>query len=76
MFRNTGTYIGSVVATFGAWLLGYFLLVTQGIPLKVFHPLSSALFCFVADPSGHHVDHTGNKVGDNSVEMGIHFFFF
>ena len=49
-FARNETYIGSVVATFGAWLLGYFLLVTQGIPLKVFHPLSSALFCFVLIP--------------------------
>ena len=49
-FARGETYIGSIVATFGAWLIGYFLLVTQGIALKVFHPMSGALFCFVLIP--------------------------
>ncbi len=49
-FARGETYLGSVVATFGAWLIGYFLLVTHGVTLKVFHPVSGALFCFLLLP--------------------------
>jgi len=49
-FARGETYMGSIVATFGAWLIGYFLLVTQGASLKLFHPLSGALFCLVLIP--------------------------
>ena len=41
---------------------------------KSFSSPEQCPFLFCSDTSGHHVDHAGNKVGDNSVEMGIHFF--
>ncbi len=44
------TYIASITATFGAWLIGYFFLLTQGAKLKYFHPYSSAIFCLVLIP--------------------------
>jgi succinate-acetate transporter protein len=49
-FARGETYIGSIASTFGAWLIGYFLMLTQGVTLKVFHPASGALFCFALIP--------------------------
>ena len=49
-FARGETYLGSIVATFGAWLIGYFMLVTQGTSLKLFYPLSGALFCLLLIP--------------------------
>ena len=49
-FARGDTYFGSIASTFGAWLVGYFFLITQGIKLKMFTPISSALFCLVLIP--------------------------
>ena len=50
LFVKKDTYMGSVGTTFGAWLIGYFLFSTQGVQMKLFSPLSSALYCFALIP--------------------------
>jgi succinate-acetate transporter protein len=38
------TYTGSIMTVFGAWLLGYFLLMTQGKALGVYNAQSVAIY--------------------------------
>ena len=54
-----------------AWI---FPVGDSGNSAKGFSSPEQCPFLFCSDTSGHHVDHAGNKVGDNSVEMGIPFF--
>lgn len=45
-FARGDTYLGSIGATFGAWLVGYYLLVTAGVAAGMYHPASAGLYCF------------------------------
>jgi succinate-acetate transporter protein len=38
------TYVGTVMGVFGAWLLGYFLLMTQGKAIGVYNAPSVAMY--------------------------------
>lgn len=45
-FARRDTYLGAIGATFGAWLIGYYLLVTEGVASQIYHPQSAGLYCF------------------------------
>lgn len=45
-FARRDTYLGAIGATFGAWLLGYYLLVTAGVSSQIYTPESAGLYCF------------------------------
>lgn len=44
------TYIGSIVAVFGGWLLGYFMLLTQGRALNLFNEVTAATYVLCLEP--------------------------
>lgn len=43
-------YVGSVVSTFGAWLFGYYAMVTHGVKMDLFHPWAAGIFCLALVP--------------------------
>jgi succinate-acetate transporter protein len=43
-------YIGSVVAVFGGWLLGYFMFLTQGRALGLFNEVAVATYVLCLEP--------------------------
>lgn len=45
-FARGDTYLGSIGTTFGAWLIGYYLLVTAGAASGLLTPESAGLYCF------------------------------
>ena len=45
-FARRDTYLGAIGSTFGAWLIGYYLLVTDGVASQIYHPQSAGLYCF------------------------------
>jgi hypothetical protein len=45
-FARKDTYLGAIGTTFGAWLIGYYMLVTAGVATKIYSPRSAALYCF------------------------------
>jgi succinate-acetate transporter protein len=44
------TYLGSIIAVFGGWLLGFFMLLTQGRALNLFNEISAATYMFCLEP--------------------------
>jgi succinate-acetate transporter protein len=45
-FARGDTYLGAIGSTFGAWLFGYYYMVTAGVAAKIYHPQSAGLYCF------------------------------
>lgn len=44
------SYLASIVALFGGWLIGFYMLMSQGRVLKVFNPVSVAWYMFCLLP--------------------------
>jgi hypothetical protein len=45
-FARGDTYLASIAATFGAWLLGFYLFTTAGVQAKLFAPEGASLYAF------------------------------
>ena len=45
-FARGDTYLGSIGTTFGAWLAGYYFLLTSGVGSGIYTPESAGLYCF------------------------------